>query len=104
AIGLNSSVVAASARAVRYVGPGLYRDPRSRVRDAIPRFAWPTDAERRRPSRDPGAPPARAGTPSARAVEVLVCRAGPGGPGPDQRAPRPAAGRRAAGGRPAAGT
>src|SRR6266498_1665286 len=70
----------------------------------IPRLAWPGDAGRRSPSRDPGAPPARAGTPSARAVEVLVCRAAPGGPGPDQRAPRPAAGRRAAAGRPAAGT
>src|SRR5438552_12209285 len=70
----------------------------------IPRLAWPGDAGRRSPSQDPGAPPASAGTPSARAVEVLVCRAGPGGPAPDQRALRPAAGRRAAGGRPAAGT
>src|SRR5207247_2397744 len=70
----------------------------------IPRLAWPTDAERRSPSQDPGAPPATAGTPSARGVGGPASRAAPGGPGPDQRAPRPAAGRRAAGGRPAAGT
>src|SRR6266849_6628835 len=75
-----------------------------RVTDTIPRFAWPTDAGRRSPSRDPGAPPATAGTPSARGVGGPGCRAAPGGPGPDQRAPRPAAGRRVGGGRPAAGT
>src|SRR5881409_3038954 len=69
-----------------------------RVTDVIPRFAWPTDAGRRSPSRDPGAPRARAGTPSARGVGGPGYRAEPGGPGPDQRAARPAAGRRAGGG------
>ena len=75
-----------------------------RVTDAIPRLAWPGDAERRWPSRDPGALRASAGTPSAGGVGGPGCRAAPGGPGPDQRAPRPAAGRRAGGGHPAAGT
>src|SRR5947207_1567076 len=75
-----------------------------RVTDPIPRFGWPADAGRRSPSRGPGALPASAGTPSTRGVAGPASRAPPGGPEPDQRAPRPAAARRPGGGRPAAGT
>ena len=71
---------------------------------SIPGVGWPADAGRRARNPDPGARPARTGTPSARARGAPVRRAVRGATGPDRRAPRPGPGRRGAPCRPVAGS